>query len=368
MQNYSLGDWQSIDQQKVAWIQQHLIQWYEKNHRQLPWRERKNPYDIWISEVMLQQTRVETVISYFLNFMNKFPNIEILAQADEEEVLKAWEGLGYYSRARNIHRGAKMIVSDYNGQIPHTMEEIQKIPGIGPYTAGAVLSIAYGKPVPAVDGNVMRVFSRLFYIVEDIGEGRTRKEMEKLGEIMVSHRNPSFFNQGLMELGALICTPTSPKCIACPVYQQCSARKEGVQGTLPIKKKKNKTKTVELEVGFVWEKDRFLITKRPSEGLLANLWALPAVEREENEQRGKSITLELKNTYGIEAGQGNFLFEKKHIFTHLKWRIMVYAFYVPIQPLIDYPEIQWITWDEVREYAFPIAFMKVIKAFKKTDR
>lgn len=366
MQNYSLGDWQNIDQQKVAWIQHHLITWYEKNHRRLPWRERNDPYGIWISEVMLQQTRVETAIPYFLNFMNKFPNIKILAQADEEEILKAWEGLGYYSRARNIYRGAKVIVSDYNGQIPDTMKEIRKIPGIGPYTAGAVLSIAYGKPVAAVDGNVMRVFSRLFYITEDIGEGKTRKEMQKIGEIMVLQHNPSFFNQAIMELGALICTPTSPKCIACPVYKQCTARKEGLQGELPIKKKKTKTKTVELEVALVWDKDRFLISKRPSEGLLAQLWALPAVEREANVKRGKSIALELRDTYDLSVEEEGFLFKKQHIFTHLKWKMMVYEFHATIQSLIDYPEIQWITLDEVKKYAFPTAFMKVIKSLQKS--
>ncbi|TCO73124.1 A/G-specific adenine glycosylase [Marinisporobacter balticus] len=358
---YTLGAWKNINKIKIENIQKHLNLWYEKNHRKLPWRETNNPYYIWISEVMLQQTRVDTVIPYFLNFINKFPNIESLAYAHEEEVLKMWEGLGYYSRAKNLHRGAKVIVEDFNGNMPDTLEEIKKIPGIGPYTAGAILSIAYGKRAAAVDGNVMRVFSRLFYIKEDIAESKTRKEMEKIGGHVVSPQNPSFFNQGLMELGALICTPTSPKCIACPLFLECSAKSLGVQETLPIKKKKPKVKTVEVEMAIVYKKKKLLIMKRSTQGLLANLWAVPATERELNFENGKSIRLELEENYGMKVTEGKFQFEKKHIFTHLKWKMKIYFFKLIEESPIDDPEIKWILHDEIEKYVFPTAFMKILK-------
>ncbi|QZY55795.1 A/G-specific adenine glycosylase [Crassaminicella profunda] len=361
MKVYKIGDYEKFDKINIENIQNHLITWYEKNHRKLPWRETSNPYYIWISEVMLQQTRVDTVIPYFLRFIDKFPNIESLANADEEEVLKMWEGLGYYSRARNLHRGAKVIVKEYDGKMPDTLNEIKKIPGIGPYTAGAVLSIAYNEAVPAVDGNVMRVFSRLFYIKEDIGENNTRKEMEKIGQMVISQNNPSFFNQGLMELGALICTPTSPKCIACPLFMECTARKLIVQETLPIKKKKIKVKSIEMELAVLWKDKKILIMKRPTEGLLANLWALPSVEREKNTEEGKSIELELEENYGMHIKKGKYLFEKQHVFTHRKWKMKVYAFELIKEQKIDYPEIQWISLEEIKKYAFPTAFMKVIK-------
>jgi A/G-specific adenine glycosylase len=365
---YKIGDYEKFDRLKTRKIQENLIDWYKKNHRKLPWRETKNPYYIWISEVMLQQTRVDTVIPYFLRFIDKFSNIESLSNADEEVVLKMWEGLGYYSRARNLHRGAKVIIKEYDGKMPDTLKEIKKIPGIGPYTAGAILSIAYNEAVPAVDGNVMRVFSRLFYIKEDIGENNTKKEMEKIGQMVVSKENPSFFNQGLMELGALICTPTSPKCVACPLFMECTGRKLMIQETLPIKKKKIKVKLVEMELAVVYKDEKILIMKRPTEGLLANLWALPSIEREKNMEEGESIRLELEENYGMTIKNKKYLFEKQHIFTHRKWKMKVYSFELIRDEKIDYPEIQWISLQEIKKYAFPTAFMKVLKNVKKQEK
>lgn len=365
MAMYRAGDWNNLDKIKILGIQRELTDWYGKNNRKLPWRETSDPYYIWVSEVMLQQTRVDTVIPYFLNFIEKFPTVKALALAHEEEILKAWEGLGYYSRVRNLQRGAKVVVEQYGGQVPKDLQEIKKIPGIGPYTAGAVLSIAYDQAVPAVDGNVMRVFSRLFCIEDDISEGKTRSEMEKIGCVVVPRENPSSFNQGLMELGALICTPTSPKCIACPVYGQCCAAQRGIQNELPIKKKKLAVKEVELEVALVWNDDKVLIMKRPQDGLLASLWAFPSAVREKGWEPGSNIIEVLEEEYGIIVDDITYVFDAQHVFTHLKWNMKVYDCKLSSKVVLEYPQVQWVTLDEIGNYAIPTAFMKVLRKINR---
>ncbi len=365
MATYTIDDGQYLDKTKILFMQRQLIDWYVKNHRKLPWRETRDPYYIWVSEVMLQQTRVDTVIPYFLNFIDKFSTVEALAKADEEEVLKAWEGLGYYSRVRNLQKGARVVMSQYGGVVPDNLYEIRKIPGIGPYTAGAILSIAYDKSVPAVDGNVMRVFSRLFCIKDDIAVGKTRNEMEKIGSVVVPEGNPSFFNQGLMELGALICTPLSPKCETCPVYEHCCAAEKGMQNELPVKTKKQAAKEVALEVALVWKKDKLLLMKRPTDGLLASLWAFPVVEKEESWEPGNSIIQELKEQYGVTVEKIAYAFDAHHVFTHLKWNMKVFDCELSAEKTIEYPQIQWVTLEETRNYAIPTAFMKVLKKIKR---
>ncbi|MEW9121205.1 MAG: A/G-specific adenine glycosylase [Thermotaleaceae bacterium] len=363
---YKIGDWENIKETILENIQKSLVDWFEKNHRKLPWRETKNPYLIWVSEVMLQQTRVDTVIPYFHKFIEVFPSLQSLAEADEEDVLRIWAGLGYYSRARNLHRGAKVVQDNYGGTIPESLKELLKIPGIGTYTAGAILSIAYGKPVPAVDGNVMRVFSRLFIVEKDISENSTKKEMEKIAERVVSHRNPSAFNQGLMELGAMICTPIEPKCTLCPLEHQCGAREHSLQSGLPFKKKKQPIKKVEMELALLTKGDRILLVKRPSEGLLANLWALPAVAKAALDP-GKTLELELKENYGIESIKKRYIFEKKHIFTHMQWRMKLYAVELVSFSEIEYPEVQWVLLEELDDYPIGTAFKKVLKAIEPKD-
>ena len=210
-------------------FRQDLIGWFEQEQRTLPWRQDQDPYKVWVSEIMLQQTRVDTVIPYFNRFIEQFPTIEALAEAEEDKVLKAWEGLGYYSRARNLQAAVREVHEHYGGRVPDNPKEISSLKGVGPYTAGAILSIAYGIPEPAVDGNVMRVLSRILSIWEDIAKPATRKIFEEAVRELISHENPSFFNQALMELGALICTPTSPSCLLCRVREHCLAFFEGKQ-------------------------------------------------------------------------------------------------------------------------------------------
>ena len=250
-------------------FQQDLINWFEKEQRDLPWRENKDPYRVWVSEIMLQQTRVDTVIPYFNRFVSWFPTLDDFAEADEEKILKAWEGLGYYSRVRNLHSAVKEVKESYNSVVPNQLEEISKLKGVGPYTAGAILSIAYGKAEPAVDGNVMRVLSRVLMLYEDIAKPKTRKTFEIAVRALISHENPSAFNQALMELGALICTPGTPACLLCPVQNNCLAFANGVQSELPIKIQKKKTRDVPIVAAvIVNEKEEFLIHKRSAKGLL----------------------------------------------------------------------------------------------------
>ncbi len=232
----------------VQEFQNQLLYWFERQQRDLPWRQNRDAYRVWVSEIMLQQTRVDTVIPFYERFMERFPTISHLAEADIEEVYKYWEGLGYYSRARNLHSAVKEVQENYSGTVPDTPEEIHKLKGVGPYTAGAILSIAYGVPEPAVDGNVMRVLSRIFLIEEDIMKVKTRKLFEDIIRDIIARQNPSFFNQALMELGALICIPRSPRCAVCPVAAHCRARQEGVQESLPVKKKAKQVRVQEMAV------------------------------------------------------------------------------------------------------------------------
>lgn len=341
-----------------------LIGWFTNEQRELPWRENKDPFRVWVSEIMLQQTRVDTVIPYYNRFMEQFPTIEALAEADEEKVLKAWEGLGYYSRVRNLHAAVKEVKEEYGGQVPNTPDKISSLKGVGPYTAGAILSIAYGLPEPAVDGNVMRVLSRIFLIWEDISKPSVRKIFEETIRNIISHENPSFFNQALMELGALICTPTSPSCLLCPVREHCQAFYEGVQEKLPIKTKKKKQKLVTLAAAVLCnETGEFLIHKRGNEGLLANLWEFPNVEinlpyKKEKEQ----LSNYLQEHYAIDAELKESIGQIDHVFSHLEWNIHVYSGLFSSQ-IEETSHIRLVTLKQLKEFAFPVSHQKIMQKY-----
>lgn len=283
-----------------------LVEWFKENKRDLPWRRTSNPYYIWISEVMLQQTQVVTVIPYYIQFIERFPTVTDLANATLDEVHHYWQGLGYYRRGENLWKGAKVIEERWQGAFPKDPKLISEIPGIGPYTLGAICSIAYHMPLPAVDGNVMRVMSRWYCLSEDIGIAKNRKVFEE--KVMLNmHDNPNQFNQGLMELGALICTPKNPKCEECPVKALCKAYQTGSVERFPVKEKKIK-KVEEAYYVLIIEKDsQIAMIKRPEEGLLANLWGLPMLSKDQYEsliQEEKEIVI---------------LDQVTHIFTHKKW-------------------------------------------------
>lgn len=308
---------QIIEQKKA--FQDALLTWYEAGKRDLPWRRTDNPYYIWISEVMLQQTRVDTVIPYYERFIKKFPTMQDLSNAPEEEILKMWEGLGYYSRVRNLQSGVREVVETYGGKVPNNRKEISTLKGVGPYTAGAILSIAYGVPEHAVDGNVMRVLSRILLIEEDIALPRNKKLFEQAVMELISEEDPSSFNQALMELGATICTP-NPHCLLCPVREFCIAFEEGKQQQLPIKIKKQKMKHVSLAAFAIQNEDgNWLLQKRPSTGLLASLWEFPMIELQE-----ASAVEAFEKENGIKLKKIQELPHVLHVFSHITWDIHVY--------------------------------------------
>ncbi|MDN7243696.1 A/G-specific adenine glycosylase [Planococcus sp. N028] len=338
-------------------FQQDLISWFLAEKRDLPWRRTADPYQIWISEIMLQQTRVDTVIPYYKRFVEKFPTLQALAEADEQILLKEWEGLGYYSRARNLQAGVKEVAENYGGIVPDNRKEFSALKGVGPYTAGAVLSIAYGIPEHAVDGNVMRVLSRILLIEEDIAKPKTRKIFEEAVTEIISHDDPSSFNQGLMELGALICTPTSPKCLLCPVREHCSAFDEGKQQDLPVKTKAKKNKAMQYAMIAVKEGDCVLMEQRPSTGLLANMWQFPMVELAK-EALPLEIEEELSENFSGVVDGVEKITSFKHVFSHLTWNVDGYI--AKGENLILPAHMKWVTAAELEllPIAGPVQKMK----------
>lgn len=341
-------------------FRQNLVEWFNKEKRDLPWRRTSDPYKIWVSEVMLQQTRVDTVIPYYNRFLKKYPTLQSLAYAPQEELLKMWEGLGYYSRARNLQAGVKEVVEKYDSKVPDNRHDISKLKGVGPYTAGAVLSIAYNKPEHAVDGNVMRVLSRALHIKEDIALPKTRKVFEQAVDMLIDPQRPGDFNQGLMDLGAMICTPTSPKCLLCPVRDYCIAFQEGDADQLPIKSKKTKNKKVKYDVFVGYDRNgRYLLEKRPSEGLLANMWQFPMIEIEKDAILKTSKQFQLNYNVNILDFVNDNLLTFKHVFSHLTWEMDCYL--VEIEKVADLPEnICFLTKEQINEVPMSVPMLKIL--------
>lgn len=343
-------------------FRQSLVSWFQQEKRDLPWRKTKDPYKIWVSEVMLQQTRVDTVIPYYERFVASFPTLEALANAPEEELLKHWEGLGYYSRARNLQSGVREVLDSYGGIVPNNRHDISKLKGVGPYTAGAILSIAYDKPEHAVDGNVMRVLSRVLHIHDDIALPKTKKVFEEAVEQLIDENAASAFNQGLMELGALICTPTSPKCLLCPVRDYCLAFHEGHPDQLPVKSKKAKMTHLYYDVFVcVDEQEKFLLEKRPANGLLANMWQFPMVEKKENLEQSIHLLAEQFNLH-IENSQHLLTF--KHIFSHLTWHVDSYILTSNDIALTSSNDGKWFTRAEIASLPMPVPMLKIWEKVK----
>lgn len=338
-------------------MQKKILDWYKINHRKLPWRENTDPYRIWISEIMLQQTQVITVIDYFNRFVKKYPTVGDLANADEDSVLKLWEGLGYYSRARRLIPCAKMLIEDFDGSFPKDYSQMLKLPGIGSYTAGAVLSIAFNMKLPAVDGNVMRVYSRVFDMDNDVSDAKSKKVFEeKVYETLPNDRR--HYNQALMELGARICTPKNPKCMDCPIQSSCSAFKKGNQAHRPIKTKKIKKRHENIAVCCIKCDGKILLMKRPGEGLLAGMWAFPCVSYETSSEG--IIEDYLMNNFQIHVHD---LVEKsftKHVYTHLVWHMTLYEMTIEKQVVVDYPQVNWVRYSELKDYALPKGFHKLL--------
>lgn len=347
--------------------QSDLIGWFLTEKRDLPWRRTQDPYKIWVSEIMLQQTRVDTVIPYFNKFMKKFPTIEALADADEQELLKVWEGLGYYSRVRNLQSAVREVQTEYGGKVPNKKEEFSQLKGVGPYTTGAVLSIAYGVPEPAVDGNVMRVLSRIFEIKDDIAKPKTRKLFESLTAEIISKEDPSSFNQGLMELGALICKPGKPSCLLCPVREHCRAFHNGKESELPVKSKKTKVKSVQLMAAVIeTDNKEILLRKRPNEGLLANMWEFPNEEIQISPVKNilSDYEEQVREKHEIKVKLEEPLCVIEHEFSHLKWHIQVFKGKLSGE-MKESESFKAIPIEKIEEYPLPVSHQKIWNQYKK---
>ena len=343
-------------------IRRALTGWYDRHRRNLPWRDTQDPYAIWISEIMLQQTRVETVVPYFLRFLERFPNAETLARAPLGEVLKLWENLGYYARVRNLHKAAVEIVERFGGRIPADMEEILRLPGIGRYTAGAILSIAFGRDVPAIDGNVRRVISRLFAMEESVDDTATQKRIEELVATLVPKRAPGRFNQALMELGAVCCTPKTPACPDCPLQDDCRARVQGVAHRLPVRGKKKSIPHREVVSAVIRDGNgRLLIVQRPARGLLGSLWKFPGGILNPEEPPEEGLARIAREELGIEIGVGSPLAAVKHAYTH--FRITLTAFCCTLREGIPTGSLwRWAGTGELEELPFSKADRRIARS------
>lgn len=327
-----------------------LLEWYGKNKRDLPWRKDQDPYHVWVSEIMLQQTRVDTVIPYYHRFLAALPNVRALADAPEEQLLKLWEGLGYYSRVRNMQKAAKRIVTQYNGRFPETREELLSLEGIGPYASGAIGSIAFNKPYPAVDGNVLRVFARLYNDDTDIALPSARRKAEEIITAQMPRDRCGAYTQALMELGACICLPNgAPLCEQCPLQTACQAYALNRTQVLPVKSSAKPRKIEQKTIFVVRCGLNFALRKRPSRGLLAGLWELPWIE-------GKHSAEEIVACYAhILTQPPQPLGEAKHIFSHIEWHMN--GFLLDIYKQAEWPNVEWFTAETIRnKLSVPTAF------------
>ena len=341
-----------------------LLAWYGRARRDLPWRRTRDPYRIWLAEVMLQQTRVDTVVPYYERFVAAFPTIEALAAADVDDVLALWVGLGYYRRARHFHAAAQQVVADHGGVVPHEPKAMLALPGVGRYTAGAVLSIAYGLPMPIVDGNVERVLCRLFALRGNPKKGAARKRLWALAESLVPEEGAGDFNQAMMDFGATVCTPKSPGCGACPLAALCEARRSGRQLELPAMPKRKAVPHYDVGVGIVWRRGKVLITKRPADAMLGGLWEFPGGKREDGESLAETVRREVKEELGLDVAVGELVGVCKHAYSHFRVTLHAYACRSargrPRPTAAD--AYRWVRVGELGSYAFPAGSVKIIRA------
>ena len=383
LEKYGVTMW---EEDKILSFRQKLLAWYDENKRDLPWRRSKNPYHIWVSEIMLQQTRVDTVIPYYERFLDWFPTVEILANAPEERLLKAWEGLGYYSRVRNMQTAAQQIMEDFDGEFPSTYEGISSLKGIGPYTAGAISSIAFNLPQPAVDGNVMRVLARLFEVNHDIGNPSNRKIFQAMMEVLIDPDRPGDFNQSLMDLGSDIEAPVNPRQEESPVKEFSAAYQHGTMDRYPIKAPKKKPIPIYLKALVVQNSQgQFLLEKNESEKLLAGFWHFPLIEVDDFSDQTQDLDLfsqvaepilqlgpspqeSFEQDYDLEVDWQDLRFEEvRHIFSHRKWHIQIISGRVAeTQEYVD-REVLWLSPEEFSNYPLAKPQQKIWQSYLKRN-
>ncbi len=334
-----------------------VLAWYDEGHRNLPWRLTRDPYRIWISEIMLQQTRAETVVSYYERFLARYPTVQALAASPQEELLKAWEGLGYYSRARSLQKAAKLIVSDYGGELPADMEKLRALPGIGDYTAGAIAAIAFGLPEAAVDGNVERVLCRYDAVTEEVGSPAMRRRIAERAKSLVPADRPGAFANAMMEMGARMCTPQNPMCLICPVRESCKGFALGIAADLPNKPKKKAPRVEHRAVLLVFAQGRVLVVRR-TERMLGGLYVFPDVLldalSDEGTAHGEAAALCARmEEMGVPVAYDARLGEARHVFTHVVWEMEIHALAAESCP--DVKGGQWVTGEELEALPRPTA-------------
>ena len=345
-----------------------LLRWYRHNRADLPWRRDPSPYQVWLAEVMLQQTQVETVIPYYQRFLAAFPSIADLAAAPLDAVLKQWEGLGYYSRARNLHRAARRVVAEYDGALPCQVDELRKLPGIGRYTAGAIASIAFDQSAPVLDGNVIRIFTRLLDLPDDISRSVTQTKLWRIAAKWLPPQGAGEYNQALMELGQKVCRPQNPRCADCPLQTCCQAFAAGTQADRPVRGGRSPKPHYDVTAGLIRdERGRLLIAQRPLEGLLGGLWEFPGGKREGRESLPDCLRRELREELAIEVEVGQRFAVVDHAFTHFK--ITLHAFkcrYLGALPPYSQPQAlealdwAWVGEAQLERYSFGKADRQVI--------
>ncbi len=340
-----------------------LLAWYDSARRDLPWRHTDDPYRIWVAEVMLVQTQVDTAIPYYERFIARFPNVATLATASLDQVLKLWEGLGYYARARNLHKAAQIVVEEYAGQLPSTDEELRALPGVGPYMAAAIGSIAFGQPALALDGNVRRVLSRL----HDLPEPAPAALLER-GAPLVELR-PGDVNQAIMDLGSGICRPRAPRCSECPLVTLCLAHARGTVDERPGRRPAKKRPHYDIAVGVIWREDEILIAKRMPEGLLGSMWEFPGGKAEPGESLEAAVVREVAEELNVEVEAGEKIAAVDHAYSHFE--ITLHAFHCRYRTGTPTPlgcqEYAWVRAGELSDYAFPAANRKVLEEVRELE-
>jgi len=329
-----------------------LLNWYRKHGRAMPWREHPDPYAVWVSEIMLQQTRVETVIPYFEKWMKLFPDVKALAKASEQEVLNAWEGLGYYSRARNLYKAARIIASKFNGQLPRDLTDLRSLPGIGRYTVGAIASIAFKMDVPTLDGNLRRVFSRLYDVAEYADSPAGEKILWEYAAQNLPEGKAGDYNQALMDLGATICLPKNPKCLLCPLLVFCKAHENGTEELRPVLKLRKQVPHYIHAAGVIIERGRVLISQRPADGLLGGMWEFPngrvVPKAGDKGDPAKELVKVLNAACRIKVRKNEALGIVQHAYTHFK--VTVHAFRCTSVLIPKNKNLKWVKISELDDY------------------
>ncbi len=356
-----------MTKQQIHRFRKALITWYRANQRDLPWRRTRDPYAVWVSEVMLQQTQVTTVVPYYHRFLAQFPTVQELARADLQDVLKAWEGMGYYGRARHLHRAAEKVVREFTGEIPANWEDFRSLPGVGDYIGAAVLSMAHGQPYAVIDGNVKRVLSRMLLLEEAVNQSASIKRFRQAAEELLDRKEPGTCNQALMELGATVCRPQRPLCTACPVRDLCRAYHTGQAADFPKRVKQRPAPLYSIAAGVVFKNARVLITRRKPDGLLGGLWEFPGGKIQNGETPEAACMRELQEEANLKVGIDAHLCQVHHAYTH--FRIVMDVFCcsyisgrVRLRGAVDH---RWISIHQLDEFPFPRANHKFMPQLRE---